>query len=262
MLASGARIGYYSGDPLKLMEDLSVLRPTLFPSVPRLLNRVYDAVQTGIRGSKIKSMMYNWAMSSKMKDIQKGIVRNDTMWDKIVFGKIQAKLGGRVRLVITGSAPLAADVMNFLRCAMGCHVIEGYGQTECGAAMTVTLPGDASVGHVGPPLPGYQVKLVDVPDMGFYAKDNYGEVCTKSASTLNCYYKNEEKTAEALDEEGWLHTGDVGTWLPNGTLKIVDRKKHIFKLSQVSGKKKCWCKKLLNKPINKHNSELDHKHKH
>ncbi|XP_012936178.1 long-chain-fatty-acid--CoA ligase 5 [Aplysia californica] len=231
-LISGARIGYYSGDVTLLMDDLATLKPTIFPSVPRLLNRIYDTVQAGVKTSKVKSLLFKWAMASKMKEIQQGIIRKDSFWDKLVFSKVQEKLGGRVRVLISGSAPLSSDVMTFLRCAMGCVVLEGYGQTEMGAGITFQLPGEPGAGHVGPPLPGYQVKLVDVPDMQFFVKDNYGEVCARGKPMLKCYYKNPEKTAETIDEDGWLHTGDIGTWLPNGTLKIVDRKKHIFKLSQ------------------------------
>lgn len=115
----------------------------------------------------------------------------------------------------------------------------------------MTLPGDVDTGHVGPPLASAYLKLVDVPEMEYYARENSGEVCVKGPIVFQGYYNDPQKTVEAIDNEGWLHTGDIGTWLPvglltkysddnsschtliqNGTLKIIDRKKHIFKLSQ------------------------------
>ncbi|BFZ18085.1 hypothetical protein BsWGS_21125 [Bradybaena similaris] len=232
MFLAGGRIGYYSRDIRLLPEDLMTLRPTIFATVPRLLNRIHDAVQTEVKHSAIKSAILRCALASKQKDVLRRVFRRDSIWDKILFNKIQNKLGGRVRIVISGSAPLSTDVMNFLRCALGCMVLEGYGQTESSAGATLTIPGDASLGHVGPPLPGCHIKLVDVPEMNYYAKDNFGEVCVKSDFILREYYLDPEKTAEAVDSEGWLHTGDIGTWLQIGTLKIVDRKKNIFKLAQ------------------------------
>ncbi|CAG5114498.1 unnamed protein product [Candidula unifasciata] len=232
MLLAGGRIGYFSRDIKLLTDDLATLRPTLFVTVPRLLNRIYDAVHTEVKHSIIKSAILRWALASKQKDVNRRIYRRDSIWDKILFNKIQNKLGGRVRIVITGSAPLLPDVMNFLRCSLGCVVLEGYGQTESGAGASLTIPGDPSLGHVGPPLPGCHIKLVDVPDMNYYAKDNFGEICIKSDYIMKEYYLEPEKTAEALDSDGWLHTGDIGTWLQMGTLKIVDRKKNIFKLAQ------------------------------
>ena len=113
-------------------------------------------------------------------------------------------------------------------------MIEGYGQTETSAGVTFGLPMDTATGHVGTVLPCISVKLRDVPEMSYYAANGEGEVCFKGPSVTKGYYKNPEKTAELFDEEGWARSGDVGKWLPNGTLKIIDRVKHIFKLSQVS----------------------------
>ena len=108
----------------------------------------------------------------------RGIVRKDSIWDKILFGRMQRLLGGRVRFVVTGSAPIAGEVMRFLRVAFGCFVFEGYGQTECHAAATFTLPGETGDGHVGPPLPCVQIKLVDVPEMQYFSENEEGEVRT------------------------------------------------------------------------------------
>ncbi|CAL1529742.1 unnamed protein product [Lymnaea stagnalis] len=231
---SGARIGYYSRDIRLLTDDMMALRPTLFATVPRLLNRLYDTTHHPQNPTFLRTYHLQTHLPSPFVLIleRKFIYRKDSIWDKLIFHKVQSKLGGRVRMVLTGSAPISADVMSFLRCALGCVVVEGYGQTETGAGLTMTLPGDPSIGHVGPPLPGSQIKLIDIPEMDYYVKDNVGEVCAKADFLLKEYYKEPEKTAEALDSDGWLHTGDVGTWLPNGCLKIVDRKKNIFKLSQ------------------------------
>ena len=93
---------------------------------------------------------------------------------------------------------------------------------------------DTSTGHVGTVLPCITIRLRDVPDMNYYSTNGEGEVCFKGPSVTQGYYKNPEKTAELFDEDGWARSGDVGKWLPNGTLKIIDRAKHIFKLSQAS----------------------------
>ncbi|XP_073498748.1 long-chain-fatty-acid--CoA ligase 1 isoform X4 [Phyllobates terribilis] len=145
---------------------------------------------------------------------------------------VQDSLGGRVRLMITGAAPVSPTVLTFLRAALGCQFYEGYGQTECTAGCSLTIPGDWTAGHVGAPMPCNYVKLVDVDEMNYFAVKGEGEVCVKGSNVFQGYLKDDEKTAEALDKDGWLHTGDVGKWLPNGTLKIIDRKKHIFKLAQ------------------------------
>jgi len=112
------------------------------------------------------------------------------------------------------------------------QVVEGYGQTECVAPISLTVQGDHVPDHVGPPVACCCVKLVDVPEMEYYAINGQGEVCVKGTNVFQGYYKEDEKTSETIDSDGWHHTGDVGMWLPNGTLKIIDRKKHIFKLSQ------------------------------
>ncbi|XP_029297554.1 long-chain-fatty-acid--CoA ligase 1-like isoform X1 [Cottoperca gobio] len=231
MIVHGARIGYFQGDIRLLSDDLNTLKPTVFPVVPRLLNRMYDKI-FGQANTTLKRWLLGFAYRRKVAEMMKGIVRTDSIWDRLIFRKVQASLGGRVRLMLTGAAPVSPTVLTFLRAAIGCQFYEGYGQTECTAGCSMTMPGEWNAGHVGAPLPCNSVKVVDVPEMNYLAINGEGEVCVKGPNVFQGYLKDPEKTAEAIDADGWLHTGDIGKWLPNGTLKIVDRKKHIFKLAQ------------------------------
>uniref|UniRef100_A0A8C8DT33 Long-chain-fatty-acid--CoA ligase n=1 Tax=Oryzias sinensis TaxID=183150 RepID=A0A8C8DT33_9TELE len=231
VLIHGARIGYFQGDIRLLMDDLKTLQPTVFPVVPRLLNRMFDKVFSQAN-TPMKRWMLDFAFRRKESELKNGVVRTDSMWDKLIFKKVQASLGGHVRLMITGAAPVSPTILTFLRAALGCQFYEGYGQTECTAGCSMSMPGDWSAGHVGPPLPCNAIKLVDVAEMNYLAANGEGEVCVKGPNVFLGYLKDPDRTAEAIDKDGWLHTGDIGKWLPNGTLKIVDRKKHIFKLAQ------------------------------
>uniref|UniRef100_A0A672J565 Arachidonate--CoA ligase n=1 Tax=Salarias fasciatus TaxID=181472 RepID=A0A672J565_SALFA len=231
MFVHGARVGFYQGDISLLMDDMRALKPTFFPVVPRLLNRIYDQIMASVT-SPFRRAVLHFAVRRKQAELNSGIVRNNTLWDMLVFNKIQAKLGGNLRFVLTASAPISPTVLSFLRATLGCLIFEGYGQTECTAGCTFSMPGDFSTGHVGAPLPCAIVKVVDIPEMNYFAKNGEGEICMRGPSVFGGYLKDPQSTAEALDSDGWLHTGDVGQWLPNGTLRIVDRKKHIFKLSQ------------------------------
>ncbi|XP_075900588.1 long-chain-fatty-acid--CoA ligase 1a isoform X2 [Nelusetta ayraudi] len=231
ILIHGGRIGFFQGDIKLLMDDLKTLQPTVFPVVPRLLNRMFDKVFSQAN-TPLKKWLLDFAFSRKEAELKTGLVRQDSIWDKLIFKKVQESLGGRVRMMITGAAPVSPTILTFLRAALGCQFYEGYGQTECTAGCSMSLPGDWSAGHVGAPLPCNYIKMVDVPEMNYLAANGEGEVCVKGPNVFQGYLKDPEKTAEALDEDGWLHTGDIGKWLPNGTLKITDRKKHIFKLAQ------------------------------
>ncbi|XP_070264275.1 long-chain-fatty-acid--CoA ligase 1 isoform X2 [Myotis yumanensis] len=231
MLCHGAKIGFFQGDIRLLMDDLKVLQPTIFPVVPRLLNRMFDRI-FGQANTTLKRWLLDFASKRKEAELRSCIIRNNSLWDKLIFRKIQSNLGGKVRLMITGAAPVSATVLTFLRAALGCQFYEGYGQTECTAGCSLTIPGDWTAGHVGAPMPCNLIKLVDVEEMNYLAAKGEGEVCVKGPNVFQGYLKDPAKTAEALDKDGWLHTGDIGKWLPNGALKIIDRKKHIFKLAQ------------------------------
>ncbi|XP_070356108.1 long-chain-fatty-acid--CoA ligase 1 isoform X3 [Equus asinus] len=231
MLCHGAKIGFFQGDIRLLMDDLKALQPTVFPVVPRLLNRMFDRI-FGQANTTLKRWLLDFASKRKEAELRSCIIRNNSLWDKLIFHKIQSSLGGRVRLMVTGAAPVSATVLTFLRAALGCQFYEGYGQTECTAGCCLTIPGDWTAGHVGAPMPCNLVKLVDVEEMNYLAAKGEGEICVKGSNVFQGYLKDPEKTAEVLDKDGWLHTGDIGKWLPNGTLKIIDRKKHIFKLAQ------------------------------
>uniref|UniRef100_A0A8C4H4N8 Long-chain-fatty-acid--CoA ligase n=1 Tax=Dicentrarchus labrax TaxID=13489 RepID=A0A8C4H4N8_DICLA len=220
MYGAGAKVGFFQGDIRLLPDDMKTLQPTIFPVVPRLLNRVYDKVQSGAK-SPFKKWLLNFAVERKYAEVREGIIRNNSIWDKLIFHKVQESLGGRVRVMVTGAAPISPSVLNFLRASLGCQIFEAYGQTECTAGCTFTTPGDATSGHVGVPLPCNVVKLVDVEEMNYFASNGEGEVCIMGRNVFKGYLKDPEKTKEALDEDGWLHTGDIGKWLPSCLVAIV-----------------------------------------
>ncbi|CAF0810003.1 unnamed protein product [Didymodactylos carnosus] len=232
-LCYGHKIGYYLGDVRQLADDLQALKPTLMPCVPRLLNRMYDNIQTTIGHlGVLKRSLFRCAYSSKTAEVQNHRVNRHLLWDKVVFKQIQQRLGGNMKLIVSGAAPLSPKILEFLKIVCGAYVVEGYGQTECCGISSCQVPGDSSVGNIGVPLLCNMIKLCDVPDMEYYAKDNIGELCIKGSNVFAGYYNDEEKTREVIDNDGWLHTGDIATWIKTGQIQIVDRKKHMFKLAQ------------------------------
>jgi len=136
--------------------------------------------------------------------------------------------------MITGSAPLAASVKDFMRVVMSARMVEGYGLTETTAVSSMVHINDPTNFHVGMPSTGAELKLVDVPDMNYFSSTvpPCGEICVRGPCVFKGYFKMPDKTAEAIDENGWFHTGDVGSWTDRGCLRIIDRKKNIFKLAQ------------------------------
>eukprot|EP01102_Stenamoeba_stenopodia_P012401 TRINITY_DN3916_c0_g1_i1.p1 TRINITY_DN3916_c0_g1~~TRINITY_DN3916_c0_g1_i1.p1 ORF type:complete len:689 (-),score=164.93 TRINITY_DN3916_c0_g1_i1:125-2191(-) len=232
---NGASIGFYQGEVLKLFDDIQTLQPTVFVSVPRLFNRLYDKVNQGMneRGAFAK-FLFEMGYNSKKQSLDEGVDPSSMLWDSVLFSKIKEKLG-RVRLIVSGSAPISKNVFQFLQICFCCPVLQGYGLTETGAGGTITLLHDFTSDHVGPPLSCTEIKLVDVPEMNYTSEDKpnpRGEVCLRGPNVFSGYYKDDEKTKEAIDEDGWFHTGDIGMWRPSGVLSIIDRKKNIFKLSQ------------------------------
>ncbi|KAH7654854.1 long-chain acyl-CoA synthetase protein [Dioscorea alata] len=235
MVHFGVAIGFYQGDNLKLMDDIAALRPTLFSSVPRLYNRIYSGIMNAVKSSGgLREKLFNAAYNAKMQAILNGKTPSP-MWDRLVFNKIREKLGGRVRCLTSGASPLSPDVMDFLRVCFGGLVLEGYGMTETSCVITLMDVGDSLTGHVGSLNPSCEVKLVDVPEMNYTSDDQpypRGEICVRGPIVFQGYYKDDAQTREVIDMDGWLHTGDIGLWLPGGRLKIIDRKKNIFKLAQ------------------------------
>ncbi|KAA8528236.1 hypothetical protein F0562_035513 [Nyssa sinensis] len=233
----GASIGFWRGDVKLLLEDIGELKPTIFCAVPRVLDRVYSGLTQKISaGGFLKQTVFNLAYSYKLHNMRKGHkhVEAAPLFDKIVFSKVKQGLGGNVRLILSGAAPLATHVEAYLRVVACCHVLQGYGLTESCAGTFVSLPNELDMlGTVGPPVPNVDVCLESVPDMNYDACSSTprGEICIRGETLFSGYYKREDLTKEVL-VDGWLHTGDIGEWQPNGSMKIVDRKKNIFKLSQ------------------------------
>uniref|UniRef100_A0A0N4ZFK3 Long-chain-fatty-acid--CoA ligase n=1 Tax=Parastrongyloides trichosuri TaxID=131310 RepID=A0A0N4ZFK3_PARTI len=232
-LCLGFQIGYFRGKIQDLTHDMKALKPTIFPAVPRLLNRFYDLIQKNVHNSGfIKRAIFNLAYNRKIAQLKRFTLNRGTIWDKLIFGKIQETIGGRVQYMLTGSAPISAEVLETCRVALGATILEGYGQTECTAMCTITFPGDYTGGHTGAPAVCNIIKLGDVPELNYFAKNRCGEVLIKGPNVTKGYFKNPEKTAELFNEEGYIQTGDIAKVLPDGTLKIIDRKKHILKLAQ------------------------------
>ncbi|KAG2642340.1 hypothetical protein PVAP13_2KG280300 [Panicum virgatum] len=251
MLASGTSIGY--GSALTMTDtsnkikkgtkgDVSVLKPTLMISVPAILDRIRDAVfkKVGEKGGLTKKL-FDFAYNRNLAAIEGswfGSWAPERMiWDNIIFKPIRAMLGGRVRFVLCGGAPLSSDTQRFMNICLGVPVGQGYGLTETCAGAAFSEWDDTSVGRVGPPLPCCYVKLVSWEEGGYTISDSpmpRGEVVVGGYSITKGYYNNDAKTNEVykVDEKSmrWFYTGDIGQFHPDGCLEIIDRKKDIVKL--------------------------------
>lgn len=237
MMAYGARIVYWRGDIKKILEDIQVVQPTLMPGVPRVFDRVYSNAMAKVQSSKMKSFVFNFAFNKKRKRLDNGVKSSDTPFlNMLVFNKMKDRLGGRVKVIISGAAPLAQHVEDFLRIGMCCPVVQGYGLTETNASSFIGICDDArSSGTVGPPMPATLLKLESIPEMEYDANATppRGEVCIGGPAIFSGYYKKDEETKSAVEEDtGFFHSGDVGELTKEGFLRIIDRKKNIFKLAQ------------------------------
>lgn len=236
VLARGGRIGYFTGSPLRIVEDLGVLKPNFFPSVPRLLNRIYQTIMAAAEAPGLKGAMLKRAIQTKLERLEATGIDTHPIWDRLVFKKVQQLLGGNLMLIASGSAPLNPKVFNFLRIVFSCTVIEGFGATETCATSLRLTPGDPTgVGRVGIPPPCNEAKLIDVPSMGYSVEDKpypRGELLIRGDNTFTRYHKDPESTKAAKDDEGWVHTGDVAAIDECGRFQIIDRVKNIMKLSQ------------------------------
>lgn len=235
LMVVGARISYYSGSLRNLVDDLHFAKPTLFIAVPRVLQRVQQIVLNSFQEqSWLKRAIIQLALWRQTLAWRRG--RRLRLYDWLVFDKVKQALGGSLRCLASGAAPLSGELSEFLQVCFGVPILEGYGLTETGAACSLTINNNVRVYYsVGAPLLGHEIRLQSLPDMGYTTDDTpcpRGEVLVRGPSMFSGYYRNEELTREAVDEEGWFHTGDIGQFNKDGSLSIIDRKKSMLKLSQ------------------------------
>jgi long-chain acyl-CoA synthetase len=212
-------------DPLRVGDFAAQVKPTVLPSVPRVYEKVHTAVQESFdEATGIKRRLVDWALRvgrrvSERRQAGEPVPRwlglQHRLADRLVYSKVKKKLGGRLRLPISGGAPLAKEVAEFFH-AIDILICEGYGQTECTTASNVNMPTLFRFGTVGPAIPGIEVRTADD-----------GEVLVRGPNLFAGYYKDEAATREVVDADGWLHTGDVGS-IEDGFLSITDRKKDII----------------------------------
>ena len=240
----GVPIGIYNGNTKLIVEDIKILKPTCICGVPKIFQRIYDAIINKVNSlSPLMKKIFDQAIKIKMKDyINTGMYKN-ILLDLLVFKEARKNLGGRLRFMLAGGAPMEGYVLNFLRCCLSIEIMEGYGQTEDAAGVLLTNTCDPVTGHLGGPGYWGEVKLVDQPDLGYTIKNidpetgnprPSGELCVRGPLLFKGYFRDEEKTKEAVDKDGWLHSGDIAMLIPEhgNAMKIIDRVKNIFKLQQ------------------------------
>lgn len=214
----------------KLVDNLAVIRPTVMAAAPRIFEKVYNKVVTGAaEAGGAKERIFKWSMSVgrqvsrlRQRGVEpKGMLKiRYSVADRLVFSKLRARFGGRIRYFISGSAPLSREIAEFFHAA-GILILEGYGLTESSAATFVNRPDSFAFGTVGKPLDGVEVKIAP----------SDGEVLIRGRGIMRGYHNLADATGEALDEEGWLRTGDIGELDEQGRLAITDRKKDLIKTS-------------------------------
>ena len=224
MFRTGTSIAYAeSMDTVPI--DLSLVKPTIVLSVPRLYEKIYARVlENALAGGGLKKRIFFWARSvaDQWADVRlaggepKGFLAfKYRIAQKLVFSKLQARTGSRLRYFVSGGAPLAAEINKFFYAA-GLVILEGYGLTETSPVICVNTPEHFRIGTVGMPIPGIEVKIA-----------NDGEILTRGPHVMKGYYNKPDATKDAVDADGWFHTGDIGE-LRDGFLAITDRKKDII----------------------------------
>ncbi|KAJ2391729.1 medium-chain fatty acid-CoA ligase faa2 [Coemansia sp. RSA 2611] len=234
MLAAGCKTVFPRTGPEQLIEDLSAIKPTVIIGVPKFINRVQDKTMHAIKGKGgLAGSIFRHAIKAKLRNIRLG-QSSHWLWDHVIFRPLSETLGGRVRLIISGSSSISHEAMAFLKCTFSCDVNEGYGLTEtCGPASSTTHD-DSSTGSVGTPYPPNMIKLVSARELGYTVEDKpypRGEIMIRGANVFRGYYRQPELTAEVLSSDGWFRTGDLGMFDDLGRLKIIDRKCNIFRLN-------------------------------
>lgn len=217
----------------RIVPNLAEVRPTFVAAVPRIFEKVFNKVVSDAKGSKLKYRVFKWALDvgrqvsqlkQKGQQPSGGLALQAAMADKLVFSKLKATFGGRLRFFISGSAPLSREIAEFFHAA-GILILEGYGLTESSAASFVNRPDRFKFGTVGHPLPGVEVRIEPAD----------GEILMKGRGIMRGYFNKTAKTAETLDTdtdgEVWLRTGDIGEIDADGFLRITDRKKDLIKTS-------------------------------
>jgi long-chain acyl-CoA synthetase len=221
----GTTIAYWERDPLKILPNLAEVKPTYFPSVPRIFEKIYTAATSGMeKEGGLKKAIFDWSIKTgaKMRAAERAgrkpgflLQRSYDFADKQVLSKIRNLFGGRIRLAVSGAAPINPEILRFFDAA-GVLVLEGWGMTETSTAATISTPEDFKVGTIGKPFPGCEVRI---------AED--GEILVKGPNVFQGYHKNPEATQETI-VDGWLHTGDIGEIDSQGFIKITGRKKDII----------------------------------
>jgi len=225
----GAHLGYtiaFLPDPRRIGEVMPEVRPTVLPTVPRVLEKVHTAVTANFAASTgVKRRLIDWALDvgrrvsllrQRREPVPSFLAFEHRIADRLVYSKVKERLGGRLRAAISGGAPLAKEIAEFFH-ALDILVLEGYGQTEETSASNVNLPNRFKFGTVGPALPGIDVATADD-----------GEILIKGPTVFAGYHNDEKATRAVLPGDGWLHTGDVGTIDEDGFLTVTDRKKDIL----------------------------------
>ncbi len=216
----------YAENVLKVADNLQEIRPDVFAGVPRLFEKMRVRIMDNVAAApKIRQKIFFWALGIaekrlpyiiERKSMPAGLALQSAIADKLVFRKITDRLGGKVRFVLSGGAPLSADLAAFFIGA-GVEILEGYGLTETSPVISLNRLDKRRIGTVGPLIPGVEVRI---------AED--GEILSRGPHIMMGYFNNPEATAQAIDKDGWFHTGDIGELDSDGFLKITDRKKDII----------------------------------
>ena len=235
----GARIGYFHGNPLELVDDLKLLRPTQFASVPRLYNRFGGVIKSqtvdapGFKGTLSRHVVRTKTANLKDKNNPSN---THALYDRIWGKKVAAALGlDRAKSMVSGSAPLDPNLQQFLQVVFANRVFQGYGLTESYACSIVQQQGDMKTGTCGGVAPGTDACLLSVPDMEYTVTDKpypRGELLIRGPCIFKEYFKNPSETSKAFTEDGWFKTGDIASIDELGRIQIIDRRKNVLKLAQ------------------------------